>query len=90
MDTNKCKIIEEAWSICNSAHRAETLSRFYIGSLKLPNSVGNIKTAESLQKKRKQFASRQKVSPPPGPGSFLDCTTYILIYLLDNQRVDYY
>ena len=53
--------------------------------MKSANSVGNINTAESLQKNRKQFASCQKGSPPLKPGSCLDYTyvytsTFIICY----------
>ena len=37
----------------------------------LANSVRNISTAKSIQKSRKQFASRQKRSQPLEPGSCL-------------------
>ena len=47
-----------------------------IRSLKI--SVGNIITAKSLQKSRKQFASRRKRSPPLEPGS---CLGYISILI---------
>ena len=44
----------------------------------LANNIGNIYTAKSLQKSRKQFAIRQKRYPRQGPGSCL-CYTSILI-----------
>ena len=44
-------------------------------------SVKNINTVESLEKNRKQFASKRKGSPLLGPGSCLDYTS-ILIHLL--------
>ena len=46
--------------------RSGTLSRYCIGSLKSANSIRNINTAEPLQKKTKQFASRRKLSRPLG------------------------
>ena len=54
-------------------------------SLKSANSIGNINTAESQQKNRKQFTSRRKGSPPLGPGSFLFCT-YNMPYQLQNHH----
>ena len=69
------------WAVCNSAHRARTLSRICIGSLKLANNVGNIKTSESFKKDRKHFASRRKGSPTLWPGNCLDYTS-ILEYFL--------
>ena len=38
---------------------SRTLCRLSIGSLKITNSVSNINTAKSLQKSRKQLASRR-------------------------------
>ena len=47
------------------------MSRFCIGFLKSANSVENINTAESLQKKPKQFACRIKGSLSHGENSKL-------------------
>ena len=44
------------------------------------NSVRNVNTAKSLQKSRRQFASRRKRSPTLDPGSCLGYTS-ILIHL---------
>ena len=51
-------------------------------SLKSAKSVGNINTADSAQKNRKEFASKQKGSFPLGAGS-LDNSS-MLIHLLSN------
>ena len=67
------------WAIRNSAHRAGTLFQFRFGSLESANSVRNIKTADSLQKNIKQFASWRKESQLLGPG--MDYSS-ILIHLL--------
>ena len=50
---------------------------FQFGFWNSTNSVGYINTAKSLQKSRKQFASRRKRSSPFGPVSCLGYT-YIL------------
>ena len=47
-----------------------TLCRLSIRSLISANSVGSIKTTKTLQKSRKQLASRRKRSPTLDPGSF--------------------
>ena len=52
--TTKSKRIDEARTLCNSTPGVRTLCRLSIGSLNLANSVGNINTAKSLQKSRKQ------------------------------------
>ena len=44
---------------------------FQLGLWISANSVGNIKTAKSILKSRKQFASRRNRSPTLDPGSCL-------------------
>ena len=44
---------------------------FQLDFLISDNSVANINTTKSLQKSRKQFASRRKRSPTLNPGSLL-------------------
>ena len=50
---------------------------FGIGSLKSAQNVGNINTAKSLQKKRKQFSSKRKGSPSLRAGSYMDYTSLL-------------
>ena len=59
-------------------------TNFQLGLRKSANSVGNITTAKSLQKSRKQFYRRQERYLPLEPGS---CPgyTYILKHLANIQ-----
>ena len=74
-------IIEGVLAILNFVNMAGNLYRFFTGFLKSLNSVGNINKAESLQKNRKQFASRRKGLFQLRAGSCLNSTS-IRIHLL--------
>ena len=52
------------------------------------NNIGNINTAKSLQKSRKQFAIRQKRYPRQGPGSCLCYTSLLITFIgkLNNKK----
>ena len=63
----------------------EPLRLSILGLWIIANSVGNINTAESLQKNRKQFVSSRKKYPPLGPGS-LDYTS---IYCSEHRKINF-
>ena len=59
---------------------------FQFGFLKSAYCVGNINTAKSLQKSRKQIASRGKRSPTLDIGSYLDYNIYVCISILTKRK----
>ena len=62
-------------------------ANFQFGLCISANSIININTSNSLQKSKKQFASRQKMSiDRQGPGSSLGYTSMFNIFIL--KRID--
>ena len=56
-----------------------TLADFQLGLCISANSVKNFNSAKSIQKSRKQFASRRKRSPTLDLGSCLGYTSILVI-----------
>ena len=55
------------------------------------NSVGNINTAKSILKNRRQFASRLKGYPPLGTGSCLNYTSiHLFLFLFFTGNLQFF